>query len=566
MTKRTLILKLTCIVLLSFCFLSLTACDNNGEPKIEWTDTASRPELDDLEKGTYINYPLKPDEAPTPADETKKPYVSEYTASKDSGYVISEDENGNTVIEYTEVQNWGYVLVQVENYHSQYGNFKITAYGTGVEKIAIQAIYYEMYEDENPAVTVYRGDVAEGEQYFIASLGENDLLDNKYQTIFNETVREQTIIGFLLFIDSNPSQLAPSDKAGKLIISGFEFLEDGDPALKDRFVAPTVSLGFMDAGYSGERLEDGTIHIEREAGTSYWTKVYLPIANYSSEYTAFTIKMNTAGVKAYRIDLEINTMGYDWQPSVDVLTQNNVEDGMHEHYIDFSVTQPISSLPPYDFVPGYFIKNTKITSILIYLDTFVEGEIPDFDASCDILSIEFERTATDTQISRGWIPGSGNVTLGDDIQPGGVGTVKFSWYEEWYYLGMPVINYKKADKLIIKLAAPDGLDNLGIALTANGFEFVLHSSWIVLKGNETELERLSGSLEGIVETLEYDEETHIYTFTFDFTNAALVDPFNVPVNEMDITLLRFYFNDPDDNFNFYFEGTRTIRFISVEFV
>jgi hypothetical protein len=566
MSNNKIITRLLCVVLISLCLLSFTACKDNNNDEIEWLDTVARPDIDALESGKYIDYPAKPENAPSSVDEDKKPFVKNYSASEGSGYTINEDDNGNTVVSYTEVQDWDYVYIEIDNYQSKYGNFKISASGNGAEKIAIQAIYYEMYNDDAPAVTVYQGDIADGSQYFVSALGEHSLLNKSYVTIANSKVREKTIIGFILFIDSNPSQMLASNKEGSLTITAFEFLEDGDPALKDRFVTPSVSLGFMDVGYSGERLEDGTIHIEREADTNFWTKVYLPIANYSSDYTAFNLTFDTTGVKSYKIQLEISTSGYDWQPSVDVLTVNNVTDGEHDHYIDFSAIQPTSSLPPYDAVPGYFIKNTKITSILVYLDTFEDGVVPDFAAACDIKNFEFERTVQDAnQISKGWVPGSGNVTLSDNIITGGVGTVNITWHDAWYYLGMPVINYEKADKLVVKLAAPDGLDNLGIALSANGFEFVLHSGWATLNGNDTELEELSGSLEGIIETLEYDAETSIYTFTFDFTNAAKVDPFNIPLNEMQITLLRFYFNDPQDANDFYFEGTRTIRFINVSF-
>lgn len=565
MIKKTLLARIMLIILLGSCCLFITAC-NQDSNEVKWKDTASRPEIEPLEEGKYIIYPAKPTSAPKEANENEKPYVTGYKASDNSGYTISNNDNGDTVISYVDVQDWEYVYVSVENYHDKYGNFKITASGNGSERIAIQAVYYEMYENNYPAITVYRGDIADGSQYYIANMKEHKLLNESYITMSDSNLREMTVIGFMLFIDSNPSQLAPTDRSGSFTISGFEFLDDNDESLKDRYILPSVNVGFADTGYTAERLEDGIIHIERKAGTTFWTKVYLPIVNYSADYTAFNIRLNTTGVKSYRIELEMNVEGHDWQPSVDMLSMSDVKDGVHEHYIDFSVTQPISSLPPYDYVPGYFIKNYRIASIIIALDTFEEGFIPDFDATCDIELIEFERTVADgPSISKGWSPGSSYVTLGDDIIAGGIGSIKFSWHEDWYYMGMPVINYEKADKLVVKLAAPDGLDNIGIALTANGWEYVLHTSWTLLRGNKTEVEEFTGPLEGLVETIEYDEETSIYTFTFDFTNLVDVDPYNIPVNAMAVTMIRFYLNDPDDLFDCYFEGTRNIRFISVEF-
>lgn len=567
-------IKVLGVTLLAVSLLVSAACEkpNEKEEEIEWTDTVSRPVIDPLQDGKYIVYPEKPDTPPQAIDPETKPYVTGYTASDESGYTITEGEDGIT-ISYDEVRNWSYVYVAVENYQPEYGNFKITAAGNGAERIAIQALYYEMYDLNQPAITVYRGDIALGTQYFIANLGEHSLLNASYNTISDSSVREETIIGFLLFIDSNPSQTPTSDKTGTLTITGFDFLDDSDPALKDRYVAPSVGVGFMDAGYSANRDEDGTIHLEREAGTAYWTKAYLSVANYSKDYTAFTLKMNTTGVKSYKIQLEINPEGHNWQTTVDMLTVTNVEDGVHEHYIDFTATQPISMLPPYDWVPGYFIKNCKITSILIYLDTYEEGNSPDFAASATISDLKFERTAIEgTQISRGWAPGSAYVTLGNDIQAGGVGTIQFSWHEDWYYLGMPVVNYEKSKQLKIVMEVADGLGNIGIALTANGFEYVLHTGWIQMRGNNTELEPMTGTIKGITETLTYDETNKIYTFVFDFSNGIKIDPYNIMLNEMEITLLRFYLNDPDESVNgdlaidAYFEGKRTIRFISVEFI
>ena len=72
------------------------------------------------------------------------------------------------------------------------------------------------------------------------------------------------------------------------------------------------------------------------------------------------------------------------------------------------------------------------------------------------------------------------------------------------------------------------------------------------------------SLTGCDETVEYDAVNKIYTITFDFTNAVkLTEQEGKSVNELDITSLRFYFTDP--NITAEFDGTRTIRFISIAF-
>ena len=160
------------------------------------------------------------------------------------------------------------------------------------------------------------------------------------------------------------------------------------------------------------------------------------------------------------------------------------------------------------------------------------------------------------------VTASNFITIGDDLAVGGVGSITYNWYEGWDYLSIPVKDYAPAEKLVIKLQAEE-LGYLGIALAGSSItqgEAVIKSCHDDLM---TEAEKYD-DLEGVVETIEYDAETNIYTFTFDFSNAVEISKYNdKSINEMPITALRFYFTDPYGDA--VFEGTRTVRFISISF-
>ena len=120
-----------------------------------------------------------------------------------------------------------------------------------------------------------------------------------------------------------------------------------------------------------------------------------------------------------------------------------------------------------------------------------------------------------------------------------------------------------SEKLTVEFQASEELSYFGIALGCASFPL----GELVLKSCHDDMLTATDKMnnaEGTIESIEFDEENLIYKITFDFSNAIEVEQYDGKrVNEMTITQLRFYFTDPygDD----IFDGTRTIRFISVAF-
>lgn len=558
MNKKQFIKKLIFTLNILLLFL-LVGCneDNSG-----YKDVIDRPtDIPTLVENNFAVYPEKPSSI-AKVDNTKSPIALDAVASKNSTYNITKGET--TLIEYQEIDNWSYVYIPIENYHEEYGNMKITAKGNGAERIAIQALYYEMYDENNPPVAVYLGDIVDGEQYFIFSFNQFRTINKNYIPNEDSDLSKMTIIGICLFIDSNPSQMKVSNKSGSLEIISIKFLKNDDEELKDRYVVPSVAPDFFDSGYGITKdPETGYITINREAGTTYWSKAHLAIQNYSSDYSAFNLKFNTTGVQNIYIALQFSVEGHNWLDSVDIY-RLAVDDGSHEAFIDFSAAQPIDIDNGYDYAAGYYVKNYRINCIQIYLDTYVQDYVPDFDATCVITELKFERTASEgTTISKGWNAGTPSIQLGDDIIAGGTGTITYQWHSDWYYLTMPVLNYETADKLTIQFEAKNGIDYFGVAVVAGGREVVLRSAWLPLNGSNSEIEDKAGTIEGLIEEVKYSKATKIYTITFDFTDLIKLENYeNKSVNELAITALRFYFTDPNGG---NFDGDRVIHFISVQF-
>lgn len=555
-------LKRIMLFIISFSVLFvLLGC---GEKETGFKDTIERPnDIPPLADLDYAEYPAKP-EGITAGQGSGMPTVG--SATTDSEYYKITEADGKITVKFNEVGRWDYIYLPIANFNQEYQNIKITATASNVQKVAFQAVYYEMYDNNYPAVTTLIHDVGDTEQFYIMELGKTKLLDASYYPL-EDNLGTQTVIGLCIFIDSNPSQGVVNKNTeieSVFEITGVEFLKDGDEALKDRYVEPSTSVGYADSGYLITKDEESKEYtITKAASAGVWESASLNVTNYSSEYSAFTLNFTTTNVTTFTVELTVSGGQADWAENSKVYQVTNLEDGAHEAYIDFSSVQPTSTTN-WDFVPGYYIKNYKISAIKIYLDTSAETELVEEEGTCIINSVKFERmVAEGTTISKGWNAGSANIMLGDDLAVGGIGTVNISWYSTWEYLTMPVLNYEPAEKLVVKFQANEGIDYMGVALGSSSYslgECVLKSCWYKVGTTEEK----QGDLEGMEETVEFDSETNIYTITFDFSDAPKLDKYDgKKVNEVLVTSLRFYFTDP--NSKTVFEGTRSIRFISVSF-
>ena len=571
--KKIVMFVLSLSVLLVFTACELPSSNNNDDDTDNntnneyvddgiYSDTIDRPtDIPPLTELEYAKYPEKPDMEP--GQGSGMPYVGEATTTS-KGYSITTEE-GKTVVTFKEVERWDYVFLPISNFNQEYQNIKITAKGTNVYKLSVVAVYYEMYDAGLPPVATYVGDVGETEQYFIMQLGKTNILNNAYYPL-DDNLGTKTVFGLCLFIDSNPSQNVVNkdyDQDSVFEIINVEFLKDGDPAIKESYVEPTLRTGWIDAGYSVEKdNETKAFTITKDGSAKLYESATLDVSNYTSAYSAFDITFTTRNVNTIVIELQFTGGQETWVPKSEIYRVTNLHDGEHTATIDFSFIQPQDSVT-WDYVAGYYVKNYRVTGLSFFLDTSVESDVKNETGVCVINEISWQRTATDgTVVTKGWNGGSSNVTLGTDLANGGIGTINYTWFKDWSPVTMPVASYQTSNKLTIEFQAKDGISFFGVALVVGSGEAVLSSGWTTLQDKMQNPELKAGEVEGVVETIEYDSENQIYKITFDFTNAVKFYD-GKSVNELLVTSLRFYINDYTSAD--VFDGTREIRFINVSF-
>lgn len=557
---KRLLKLMTMLTLCLSVLLVFTACNKYEFPYLDMIERpADIPPLADLE---YVKYPEKPADI-TVGQGQGMPVVGNVTTTSEN-YKI-EQANGKITIKFNEVAKWDYIYIPISNFNKEYQNIKFTATGTNIQKVSVSALYAEMYDTNNPAVTVLNHDVGDTEQYYIMQLGKTRIVDQSYYPL-DEYLGTKTVYGLCLFIDSNPSQNIinkNTEKESVFEITAIEFLKDGDPAIKEVYVQPSINVGFCDGGFAiEEKADDAGYNITKYDNALLYECATLAVTNYSSAYTTLDIKFNTTNVKQLTIELQISGGLSNWAENVTVY-QSNLTDGKHEANIDFSMTQP-NDKNTWDVVAGYYVKNYKIIGIKFYVDTIDPNGLIAEESYIDISEIGFVRVEQEgTSIGKGWNAASSNIVIGEDLAVGGIGSITYNWHESWDYLAMPVVNYTTAEKLTVEFQASEELAYFGVALGCAAFPL----GELVLKSCHDDILTAADKMnnaEGTIESIEFDEENLIYKITFDFSNAIEVEQYDGKrVNEMTITQLRFYFTDPygDD----IFDGTRTIRFINVSF-
>ncbi len=572
-------MKKRIIAYLAAALMTLACVGCNKAKTPEWTDTVPRPEITAPNvNGSYVTYPEAPENAPADADTNKAPTVKGYASYGE--YEINADGEF-PVITYDNLNDWDYVYAAVDNYHAEYGNIIITVNSQTAEKITVQAIYYEMYTDNNRAVTVYSGDLGgQTDRRIIARLDKFTKLNGEWQTMGSGNLLENAkIIGFAIFVDSIPVQVV-SDRKGSVTIKSFEFVKDDNPGLDMQYIVPSVNFDGSatneGSGYNLESVKNDSENPELVTGlkVSYdgvkqYSQVYIPIMDKDSvpDYAEFSIKLNTTGVKGYSIGVMFSTGGNNWQNYVSMVTVTNAADGEHEHTVNFDGTSPIS-MGDWSSVPGEFIKNYGVYQICIWFDS-LDGMDNNNSGEAVVSDIVFNRTATDgATIGRAWSTTiSSNISY-DNIELGGKGTVTYSWYSSWYYLSMPVSGYTPdapKSKMIVKFTAEE-IDRMGIALVAsnvkqNNGEAVLCSTWETFGVTESGASGTDSAAYGT--TYKVEKDGNDWTITFDFSKAKKQSDGNA-FWEATLTALRIYLNDPSGASS-GFAGTRTIEFTSIVF-
>ncbi len=557
-------LKTVSTLSMALALLFSVGCGDKTE-EIVYTDREERPHIQQPVVSDFVKYPSMPSSAPVTDSET--PSVSGYETSENS--YKAESTEGGMKFTYEDLADWSYVYVKVDDYNPSLSNIKLVLDVNGAERIAVQTVYYEMKTKNYKPVTVHLGDLGDGEQFVIFELGQFKAMDEAYSYVADESLKDQQIMGFLLFVDTNPKQIAPSDYKGEFTVKEVKFLADGDKELADRYVAPSVNAVNSDADIMVERT-DGKWVCTYEEGKAQYAGVFLNLANYSSSYTEFVLRLNTTGIKHISVCITFSGGQADWQTESAALIEKEIKaDGEQEFNVDFTDAQPLGM--DWNYVPGYYIKNYKVMQIKILLDSNVASVT--HGGKLELNGVEFIKTVEDTgvSVSKAWSSNTVDIALQDGVAKGGYGSVDVTYHTEWWNLTMPVKGYAEPmNKLVVKVVVPEsGWYHLGIACKVSGElnDVVLRASAGLLDGANTEIPAKSGLAVGVTETVTYDETNRMYTFTYDFTNAEKDTVTGKAFYERTITGLMFYFNDPvDQGVDAHeYEGVKTLTFAGVYF-
>lgn len=564
MKRTSKILALLAAAVMCFSFAGCGK-PSKVETKYEYTDTIERPEIDMPEIATRVKYPAKPDSKPATPAEGVEPSVKAYLASEAaSPYTVTNTANGKRIA-YSDVSDWSYVYVQIENYSPDYGNFKITLNndpenkGTdaaSAERIAVQAVYYEAYELGYSPVTVFSGELIGGEQYVIADLGETLITDESFGAVAGQSVRNKTVLGFVVFIDSLPSMPPANGASGTLDILNFQLLKDGDPALEDRYVKPIASFENAEASEGITVAKGETLTV---SGTG---SVSLPLDKYTPDFAKFTLSVNGTQSEKVKVGVRYSLKEtYELSPQTEATLTGSEQDVV----FDFNALRPASGG---DDMESRLIKYGDVTHIVLSFDSVTDFVLSD---------VKWTRTATDgAYVADSWTSNSSSVTKNWAYEGGNAGFA-LEYHTAWNYVSVPVRKGEGIAKIVLTLYAPDGLNHLGVGVVNNSphnsagqnkGSFIVRRAADVIKGADTEPSDYSGEkyMQGITETIAYSAETKTYTLTYDFSKMKKDDD-EKTFADYTTTAILFYMNCPcggADAKAHEFEGTRSLYFMSIQ--
>ena len=550
--------KFLALLTLPALLLGFAACGGgNSDPN--YTDTVDRPEIETPAALPTVVYPEKPAQKPAAPAAGTAPTVADYTASAaKSTYTVEKTAKG-AKISYNNVSDWAYVYVPVSDYSAEYGNVKITLENgeNAAERIAVQAVYYEAYELGYAPVTVFLGELTEGEQYVIIELGEHMIIDKNYAPVKDNSVKDKTLLGFVIFIDSLASYKPLNDKAGSLEITNFEMLKDNDPKLADRYVKPVV-------GFENATADEGVTLTKTETtvGLSGEGTAYMPVTKYSSDYAKVSLTLNgTAQVKVgVRFTFDGATQLLSTEQSV------TLTGSAKEVTYDYLEMFAESTNPD---ISTQYVKNGTVTDIYV---TITEG-------NATVEGATFVRTATGgAYVADAWTD-CPNVQV-VRAENGGNARIDYKYHSSWdSSISVPVRKGAGVKKLEFKIYAPEGISHFGVGVSTTSNlgsnnqdpgRYILRPSRHMFKLTSSGIQNILSNpeeepnLNGLKEILDYDAETKIYTITYDFTEMK--DTAGNSISDYTISSLLFYFNCPCAGKNqqeHKFDGKRSLYILSI---
>ena len=370
--------------------------DNNDNNNENNNDTGNNDSTGDDtgENNNNNNNPTTPENpTPDPVDPNAPTFAAGWV---DSGYAISTNSAGEFVItKSATATSWTGAFLDMAGYTSDYSSFYIKFTTTNVRKFSIDLVVAGGPSDWASTVTVYSDNVQDGEHeaYVDFSLVEAITM-NGWVSVSGEYIKNYQITGIKFSLDTSveANELIQVEETCVINQLAFEKVVNTTP---DDPNAPTLSVGYYDQGYNAmkNRGTDGYT-ITKYPTAGQWESATLAIANYSSAYSAFSLKFTSENVTNFSIQLYVDCGNPEWATNIQVYHEV-ITDGEHDVYVDFTYQAPIST-STWDVVSGYYVKDFQIIGIQIVLDTADASQLINETGTCVISEIKFHKVGGET--------------------------------------------------------------------------------------------------------------------------------------------------------------------------
>ena len=551
----------------------------DSSKEIIWVDGADpdpEAEKDPEITSPKVVYPQKPEAEPV-IDTTLPTTIGSLSVS-DECYTLQTE--GQVKLSYDSIYNlpaFAYMYIPVENYHSKYSYLKIKANCVGVQKIAIVAVYYEQYDANRPGVTVYNNAVKEGDNVIICDLNECTVLDFDYRVATGEKLTQKKIVGFMVFVDSNPKQVI-DDFTGEMTFTEIAVVDSTDSDLEMLNSAPTISgwsqsdvdvFGSCNITTSNNQTTGGVDAIIDYEFTAGYPYAVAQIFNYKKEYTSIKMTLKGENVRNLSIAIKYSLSTVSGAPGYNYLVYGMDVPTEYETFeFDFSTLGELNA----DFstvVPGSYVKDLKPIAIYFYLDSADLGTgtaSAGGDGVLHVKDIEFVKVVDDgtPKVTTTWSLMADSGISKSNVEAGGIGTLTYNKTQGWNAVTLNVSSYNPEYTVLVVRVKFYGAKNLGIALGYGSGNTVIQNS----DGQTTANVTLTHTQEnGSDEKGDYV----FHTYTIDFTNVSTIN--SQLLSEQPISNIYFYIDSVKEVNGVYQEvgagGTlaneRAMQFVGITF-
>ena len=439
--------KILLILSFLFCFV-LAGCKTNKTPDAGNEENGNKTEVVTegvTQPGVTEEQPTVPGvtvEQPTQPEENQKPTgplgpgypIYQPTLSVgfcDVGYTNTknpleelDDSHLFTIIKSASAGTWTSASIDVTDYNSDYSKFTMKFRTAGVKHLVIELLIAGGQSDWSNSVEIYNEQInKEFYEIEVDFTNLNVISTTTWDYVQGHYVKDY-LVGFRFFMDTatdNKSDLVNQDaicdvssiifKKGTVnnptddiptvdVPTGDKPTENPSTPEVD-LNAPTFGLGWCDDGYKGTKQNgENSFTINKDANAIQWGGATIQVVDYTSPYSAFTLKVNTTNVTNLCIQLFVTGGESTWSNYVSVY-QDNITDGEHTIEIDFTDVNPVDT-STWASVSGYYIKDYTIEGIVISLDTAVDdGALKNVAEVCEIESIQFVKVGESDEPTQG---------------------------------------------------------------------------------------------------------------------------------------------------------------------